>query len=339
MKTTPINVLLLHSSGKNNSKLIQALDENGYQTEAINDIESAIQKITTQPVDLLICDNIVNEQNGFTIFNMLMKYLRNYGIPFFLVLESFEKEDMLIGLEIGIDNFIVYPINKDSISYKIENHLRKKGELNIFETGSFINYFNRSMVAMFYVEDDKISLANPAFYKLNNGCATDMTELSLSNVFNIAHDKQNVFNYRRFQNGITNYCQLFRVNCLKNSDLSFDISFYRGKPGTTKVFAEIIEIHDGKEINQLDDNRQTDNPTEILLPDRIKLTRREKQVFNLSANGLPIKIIADELGLSERTVEKHRANIMAKANAKNMIEAIIHIQKGSSKIEFTELNF
>ncbi len=58
----------------------------------------------------------------------------------------------------------------------------------------------------------------------------------------------------------------------------------------------------------------------------------------MSANGLPIKIIANELGLSERTVEKHRANIMAKANAKNMIEAIICIQHKNAT-EYSELNF
>jgi DNA-binding NarL/FixJ family response regulator len=41
---------------------------------------------------------------------------------------------------------------------------------------------------------------------------------------------------------------------------------------------------------------------------------------------MPIKLIADHLNLSERTVEKHRANIMAKANAKNMIEAIARLK-------------
>lgn len=338
MKTSPIKILLLESIGKKDNSLLQALDENDYHTESISNIEMAIEKITNESIDLVICENNFDDKNGFVVFKLLIKYLRNYGVPFFLVLDSFEKEDMLIGLEIGIDNFIVYPINKDSISYKIENQFKKNNELNIFETDSFKNYFNKSLVAMFYVEGNKIRLANPAFYKLNNGCSDDMMELPLNNVFNIAHDKQNEFNYRRFQNGITNYCQLFRVSCLKNSDLSFDMSFYRGKnQGETHVFAEIIEIHGGKTINHLADNPKTTHLIENDFNGNIKLTLREQQVFNLSANGLPIKIIAAELGLSERTVEKHRANIMTKSHAKNMIEAIIHIQKGKKaeyKIEY-----
>jgi DNA-binding NarL/FixJ family response regulator len=50
---------------------------------------------------------------------------------------------------------------------------------------------------------------------------------------------------------------------------------------------------------------------------------RENQVLNLSMEGLPIKIIANKLSISNRTVEKHRAKLMEKTNSKNMIEVII----------------
>jgi DNA-binding NarL/FixJ family response regulator len=39
--------------------------------------------------------------------------------------------------------------------------------------------------------------------------------------------------------------------------------------------------------------------------------------------GLPMKQIADKLSISDRTVEKHRANLMVKTNSKNMIEVIV----------------
>jgi DNA-binding NarL/FixJ family response regulator len=69
-----------------------------------------------------------------------------------------------------------------------------------------------------------------------------------------------------------------------------------------------------------------DDSDNTILCHQTKLTKRETQIFELSANGMPIKLIADQLNLSERTVEKHRANIMAKANAKNMIEAIARLK-------------
>ena len=57
------------------------------------------------------------------------------------------------------------------------------------------------------------------------------------------------------------------------------------------------------------------------------LTRREQEILNLSAEGLPIKIIASQLGISERTVEKHRSNILHKTNTGNIIEALAFIRK------------
>ncbi|HEY3390416.1 MAG TPA: LuxR C-terminal-related transcriptional regulator, partial [Prolixibacteraceae bacterium] len=51
-------------------------------------------------------------------------------------------------------------------------------------------------------------------------------------------------------------------------------------------------------------------------------TKRENEVLCLSMEGLPIKMIADQLSISDRTVENHRAKLMEKTNSKNIIEVI-----------------
>lgn len=48
------------------------------------------------------------------------------------------------------------------------------------------------------------------------------------------------------------------------------------------------------------------------------LSTREKEVVRLVVRGLPSKEIADRLGLSPRTVEKHRARILAKLGLHDM---------------------
>ncbi|HRL78358.1 MAG TPA: response regulator [Candidatus Accumulibacter phosphatis] len=47
------------------------------------------------------------------------------------------------------------------------------------------------------------------------------------------------------------------------------------------------------------------------------LTPREREVLGGIVDGKRSKVIAAELGISQRTVESHRANIMAKAGASN----------------------
>ncbi|MFA5899064.1 MAG: response regulator [Hyphomicrobium sp.] len=58
------------------------------------------------------------------------------------------------------------------------------------------------------------------------------------------------------------------------------------------------------------------------------LTKREMEVLNLLRTGKPNKLIAAALNISVRTVEGHRATIMAKTGAKSLGELIemLHLQ-------------
>lgn len=52
------------------------------------------------------------------------------------------------------------------------------------------------------------------------------------------------------------------------------------------------------------------------------LTARERQVFEGLVAGHPNKIIAHELGISPRTVEIYRANVMSKLNASSLSDVV-----------------
>jgi two-component system response regulator FixJ len=52
------------------------------------------------------------------------------------------------------------------------------------------------------------------------------------------------------------------------------------------------------------------------------LTPREREVLDGLARGLPNKTIAYDLGISPRTVEIHRANLMTKLGVRSLSEAL-----------------
>ncbi len=50
------------------------------------------------------------------------------------------------------------------------------------------------------------------------------------------------------------------------------------------------------------------------------LTPRERDVMTYVARGKPNKVIAAELGVSQRTIEAHRARIFQKMQVRNAVE-------------------
>jgi DNA-binding CsgD family transcriptional regulator len=63
------------------------------------------------------------------------------------------------------------------------------------------------------------------------------------------------------------------------------------------------------------------------------LTRRERAVLARVVDGDTSKEIARELGISPRTVEFHRANIMKKFGAKNLADLVREFLRASHGID------
>ncbi len=74
---------------------------------------------------------------------------------------------------------------------------------------------------------------------------------------------------------------------------------------------------------------ENDNPTRRRKAKPTPLTPREKEVLRLIAKGMANKEISAALGVSSRTVESHRAHILAKLKLKSAAELVHYaIRKG-----------
>src|SRR5690554_1482405 len=146
MKVPHSQILLIIPPDENIASLREILVSKGYDTIIASSVTSALQKISETPPDLVICHHRSNE-SGLMVFNRLQPVLPD--IPFMLYMKEFVKEDILIGLELGIDSFIIYPYEKKALLRKVDKLLKNGQKAKIFESEKFIRFFETTPVAKF----------------------------------------------------------------------------------------------------------------------------------------------------------------------------------------------
>ncbi len=106
------------------------------------------------------------------------------------------------------------------------------------------------------------------------------------------------------------------VSAIKNGALDFIEKPFRG----SEIVARLDEAIAAYARRQVDDSAS--RIASLHFPGREPLTRREREVLEQFASGASNKEAGRHLGISPRTIEDHRANIMKKFGARNAADLI-----------------
>ncbi len=121
-KTT---VLIIEDNAEVRENLAEILDLCGYHTlTAPNGLAGAKTAIEHLP-DLILCDVMMPELDGFGVLNLLSENERTAGIPFVFITARTEAEDIRRGMNLGADDYITKPFYKDELLQVIRTRLKK----------------------------------------------------------------------------------------------------------------------------------------------------------------------------------------------------------------------
>jgi FixJ family two-component response regulator len=105
------------------------------------------------------------------------------------------------------------------------------------------------------------------------------------------------------------------VSAIKNGAIDFVEKPFRG----TEI---VIRVGDAIEAYARRQKQSTSNVASLHFPGREPLTRRECEVLQQFTAGASNKEAGRSLGISPRTIEDHRANIMKKLGARNAADLV-----------------
>ena len=327
-------VLIIEPSQETRMLISKILTVNNYFAKTVNSADEGIQVALKDNFNLIICQNRFINYSAFQVFNELESDSIESGTSFFILSDKFVNEDFIIGLEMGIDNFITTPIDEKSLLKKIDNQRNKLNSTNISDVHKFKDIFQNSPVATFSFTDWGIIKINKAFTELFNMDTINGKEVMFENIFQLDEVSKNKINFLKLENCLTDYCILEKVKFVGETDKYYTIfCHYVGNKKNKRFLGQVV-VSGGNIKPENDDScpiygtcLKVANRTISTDAIEFNLTKRENEIYELSSKGIPIKQIASDLKLSVRTVEKHRSNIMQKTNSHSIIEAILLIQR------------
>jgi len=329
MRASNIKILLIGKSEETNKHIIEIIKKQGFIFNFVDDIEMAIQSIIEELPDIIISFYELNDLNAFQVYNILnRKFLRN-EIPFIIIFDHYKKNIMMGGLELGIDSFILPPYDPERIGNIIRRQLTKNNDRKAAGIIKFDSRCKTLSYGIFVAENKRIVETNEMFDRLIDNVPRQNGIYFVNEIFYFDPENEDELKFSRVLNGLTKYCIFneIRIRGRYHERYNLYFSMVKNRGSSSKVVGIVIPAK-----VQVKEEQPTYVPyiNSGLKPDYVDpnlITSRERQVLELSATGCPIRQIAERLGISERTVEKHRSNIIQKTKTENIMEAVFMFGK------------
>jgi DNA-binding response OmpR family regulator len=133
----PSRILIVDDEPFNVDYLEQELEDLGYETVSAGNGKEAIDKVATDPPDLILLDVMMPVMDGFAVCRTLKGNEETRLIPIVIMTALDGIDDRIKGIEAGADDFLTKPVNPRELIARIQTALklkhavdRKLGELS-----------------------------------------------------------------------------------------------------------------------------------------------------------------------------------------------------------------
>lgn len=110
------------------------LNDEGFLVDSSNNIKEAMQLLTSNKYNLILLDIVLPDGNGINFYETI-KELSNHTAVIFLTAKDTE-DDIVRGLELGADDYIVKPFRTRELISRIRNVLRRSKNISTIQIGN-----------------------------------------------------------------------------------------------------------------------------------------------------------------------------------------------------------
>jgi len=109
---------------------VEALELHGFLATGADNAKDALGAIKVQKPDLILCDIMMPELNGYDVIKYLKSDPVTSLIPFIFLTAQADQADLRRGMEVGADDYLVKPVRLETLVKAIHSRLQKSEEIN-----------------------------------------------------------------------------------------------------------------------------------------------------------------------------------------------------------------
>jgi DNA-binding response OmpR family regulator len=118
-------ILLIEDNLEMRENTAEMLDLANYIVVIASDGKTGVEVAKKEKPDLIICDIMMPELDGYGVLHILGKDPELAGTPFIFLTAKAEKSDVRKGMNLGADDYLVKPFDKSELLNAIETRLKR----------------------------------------------------------------------------------------------------------------------------------------------------------------------------------------------------------------------
>lgn len=145
-------ILIIEDHADMRENIAEMLDLAGYQTITASNGKEGIKQARTHLPDLIICDIMMPELDGYAVISILSKDIQTSYIPFIFLTAKAEKQDIRKGMEMGADDYLTKPFTDtdllNAVKTRLEKHARLTNMATHINSETMLNFFNEASIQL-----------------------------------------------------------------------------------------------------------------------------------------------------------------------------------------------
>jgi CRP-like cAMP-binding protein len=140
-------ILIIEDNADVRENLAEILELSNYQAITAENGKIGVDKALHDHPDLILCDVMMPELDGFGVLHILGRNPKTSDIPFVFLTAKSEKDDFRRGMSLGADDYIVKPFDDEQLLQTIDARLRKSERLRAASAqsgGSLESFINEA---------------------------------------------------------------------------------------------------------------------------------------------------------------------------------------------------